>query len=82
MVKANGTGQLVVATVTSSRNPVKGVAVRFAGAGTTKVVRTNAKGVARFTARPGKAGILLVKITSAKACNSARIGVVGVSSRP
>jgi uncharacterized repeat protein (TIGR01451 family) len=82
MVKANGRGQLVVATVTRSRNPVKGVAVRFAGAGTTKVVRTNAKGVARFTARPGKAGILLVKITSAKACNSARIGVVGVFEPP
>ena len=82
MVKANGRGQVVVAKVTRSRNPVKGVAVRFAGAGTTKVVQTDAKGVARFTARPGKAGILLVKITSAKACNSARIGVVGVFEPP
>ena len=31
---------------------------------------------------PSKAGIMLVKITSAKACNSARIGVVGVFEPP
>ena len=32
--------------------------------------------------RPGKAGIMLVKITSVKACNTARIGVVGVFEPP
>jgi uncharacterized repeat protein (TIGR01451 family) len=82
MVKANGKTQLIVAKVTRSRNPVKGVAVRFAGAGKAKVVRTNAKGVAQYQVKPGKAGIMLVKITSAKACNSARIGVVGVFEPP
>ena len=82
MVKANGNRQLVVAKVTHSRNPVKGVAVRFTGKGLSKVVKTNAQGVARFSIAPRKAGIMLVKITSAKACNTARIGVIGAFEPP
>jgi uncharacterized repeat protein (TIGR01451 family) len=82
MVKANGNRQLVVASVTHSRNPVAGVAVRFTGKGLSTVVRTNARGVARLTIAPRKAGIMLVKITSAKACNTARIGVIGAFEPP
>ena len=82
MVKANGNRQLVVAKVTHSRNPVKGVAVRFTGKGLSKVVKTNAQGVVRFSIAPRKAGIMLVKITSAKACNTARIGVIGAFEPP
>ena len=70
MVKANGNRQIVLAKVTPSRNPVQGVAVRFSGKGLSKVVKTNAQGVARLTITPRKAGIMLVKITSAKACNT------------
>ena len=82
MVKANGNRQLVVAKVTHSRNPVQGVAVRFSGKGLSAVVRTNEQGVARLTITPRKAGIMLVKITSAKACNTARIGVIGAFEPP
>ena len=82
MVKASGKAQIVLAKVTRSRNPVSGVAVRFSGTGFAKVVRTNKQGIARLTLTPSKAGIMLVKITSAKACNSARIGVVGVFEPP
>jgi uncharacterized repeat protein (TIGR01451 family) len=82
MVKANGNRQLVIAKVTLSRNPVKGVAVRFTGKGLSKVVKTNSHGVVRFSIAPRKAGIMLVKITSAKACNSARIGVIGAFEPP
>ncbi len=82
MMKATGKTQIVLAKVTRSRNPVSGVAVRFSGKGIAKVVRTNKQGVARLALRPSKAGIMLVKITSAKACNSARIGVVGVFEPP
>ena len=82
LVKANGKRQLVVAKVTRSRTPVKGVAVRFSGTGLEKVVTTNEQGVARVGIAPSKAGIMLVKITSVKACNSARIGVVGVFEPP
>ena len=82
MVKASGKAQVVLARVTRSRTPVEGVAVRFAGTGFAKVVTTNKQGIARLTLTPSKAGIMLVKITSAKACNSARIGVVGVFEPP
>jgi uncharacterized repeat protein (TIGR01451 family) len=82
MVKANGNRQLVVAKVTHSRNPVQGVAVRFSGKGLSAVVRTNEQGIARLTITPRKAGIMVVKITSAKACNTSRIGVVGAFEPP
>ena len=82
MVQANGEQQIVLARVTRSRNPVQGVAVRFTGTGFVKVITTNKQGIARLTLTPSKAGIMLVKITSAKACNSARIGVVGVFEPP
>jgi uncharacterized repeat protein (TIGR01451 family) len=82
LVKANGRQQLVLAKVTRSKTPVKGVAVRFSGSGLTKIVTTNARGVARLAVTPSKAGIVLVRITSAKACNTARIGVVGVFEPP
>ena len=82
MVKANGSTSVVVAKVTRSKTPVRGVAVRFTGIGLNKVVTTNKQGVARLGLTPSKAGIMLVKITSVKACNSARIGVVGVFEPP
>jgi uncharacterized repeat protein (TIGR01451 family) len=82
MVKANGNRQIVLAKVTSSRNPVQGVAVRFSGKGLSTVVKTNAQGVARLSIAPRKAGIMLVKIKSAKACNTARIGVIGAFEPP
>jgi hypothetical protein len=81
-VKANGSRHGLVAKVTRSRNPVKGVKVRFTGAGVSKSAHTNRKGVARVTIKTTKAGIIQVRITNAKACNTARIGVVGVFQPP
>jgi uncharacterized repeat protein (TIGR01451 family) len=82
MVRANGKAQIVLARVTQSRNPVPGVAVRFTGTGLAKVVMTNNQGIARLRLTPGKAEIMLVEITSAKACNTARIGVIGAFEPP
>jgi Domain of unknown function DUF11 len=82
MVKANGHKHGIVAKVTRSRNPVKGVKVRFTGAGVNKAARTNKKGVARITVKTKKAGIIRVHIVNKKACNTARIGVVGVFQPP
>ena len=82
MVKANGEQQLVLAKVTRSKTPVQGVQVRFTGTGLNKALKTDKQGVARLSVRPSRAGIMLVKITSVKACNSARIGVVGVFEPP
>ena len=82
MVKATGTQQVVIAKVTRSKTPAKGVAVRFTGAGVTRSVRTNAQGVARLTVAPTKAGIIVARITNVKACNTARVGVIGVFEPP
>jgi uncharacterized repeat protein (TIGR01451 family) len=82
LVKANGADQAIVAKVTRSRNPVKGVKVRFTGAGVSLAALTNGKGLARISFKTTKAGIIRVNITNAKACNTARIGVVGVFQPP
>jgi hypothetical protein len=82
LVKANGKRYVVLAKVTRSKNPVPGIAVRFSAVGLDKVVRTDKQGVARLAVTPSKAGIMLVKITGAKACNTARIGVVGAFEPP
>jgi uncharacterized repeat protein (TIGR01451 family) len=82
MVKANGKRHVLVAKVTRSRNPVQGVKVRFKGAGVSKSARTNRKGTARIGIRTIQAGIIRVDIVNAKACNTARIGVVGVFQPP
>ena len=82
MVKADGKRRLLVAKVTRSRNAMKGVKVRFKGAGVSKSARTNKKGVARVKVSTKRAGIIRVNITNAKACNTARIGVVGVFQPP
>ncbi|HET9286420.1 MAG TPA: DUF11 domain-containing protein [Gaiella sp.] len=82
MVKANGRRYVVLARVTRSKTPVEGVQVRFTGTGLSKAVTTDKQGVARLSVRPSRAGIMLVKITSVKACNSARIGVIGVFEPP
>jgi hypothetical protein len=60
----------------------KDLKVRFSGAGVSKSARTNAKGVALVAVKTTKAGIIRVNITNAKACNTARIGVVGVFQPP
>ena len=82
LIKANGQRHALLARVTRSRNPVKGVKVRFTGAGVSLASLTNGKGVARVTFKTTKAGIIRVHITNVKACNTARIGVVGVFQPP
>ena len=82
LVKANGAKHALLAKVTRSRNPVKGVKVRFTGVGLSLAALTDAKGVARVGFKTTKAGIIRVHITNVKACNTARIGVVGVFQPP
>ena len=77
LVTANGAHHELLAKVTRSRNPVKGVKVRFTGVGLSLAATTNARGVATVGIKTTKAGIIRVHITNAKACNTARIGVVG-----
>ena len=82
LVRANGARHALVAKVTRSRNPVKGVKVRFTGVGISLSAITNGKGVATVGIKTTKAGIIQVQVTNVKACNTARIGVVGVFQPP
>ena len=51
-------------------------------AGISMAAVTNRDGVARVGMKTTRAGIVRVNITNAKACNTARIGVVGVFQPP
>jgi uncharacterized repeat protein (TIGR01451 family) len=82
LLRATGTQQLVTIKVVEGRKPGKGVKVRITGPGINRTVTTNAKGLVRVTLRPSRAGILRFVITNAKACNTQRIGVVGVFEPP
>ena len=82
LVRANGARHALVAKVTRSRNPIKGVRVRFTGVGISLSAMTNGKGVATVGIKTTKAGIIQVQVTNVKACNTARIGVVGVFQPP
>ena len=82
MLQANGKKQTIVAKVTEGKKGVKGARIVLSGAGVSKTVKTNAQGIARITIRPSKPGIIKVEIRGTKACNTQRIGVVGVFEPP
>ena len=80
MLKGNGKPQRIALKVYAAGKGVKGVKVRITGNGVNRVVTTGARGIAVVTVKPTKAGILRLSITNAKACNTQRIGVVGIST--
>ncbi len=80
MLKGNGKSQRIALKVYAAGKGVKGVKVRITGNGVNRVVTTGNKGLAVVTVKPTKAGILRLSITNAKACNTQRIGVVGIST--
>ena len=82
LLKASGDRQVIGAVVRAGGKPVAGALVDAVGPKLRLAVRTNAKGVARFVVRPGTAGLIQVRITNKKACNTQRIGVVGVFEPP
>jgi hypothetical protein len=80
MLKGNGKTQRITLKVYAAGKGVKGVKVRITGSGINKVVTTGRNGIAVVTVQPTKAGIIRAAITNAKACNTQRIGVVGIST--
>ncbi len=82
MLKASGKPQLIRATVVQGKKRVVGAKVTIVGPGVRLTVKTNKSGVAVATVRPKGAGIIRVSITNKKACNTQRIGVVGVFEPP
>jgi uncharacterized repeat protein (TIGR01451 family) len=82
LLRATGQRQLLTIKVVEGKKPAKGVKVRITGPGINRTVTTNGKGLVRVTLRPSRAGILRFTITNARACNTQRIGVVGVFEPP
>ena len=68
--------------MTEAGKAVKGARVVVSGPGIKKTGRTNARGFVTFVVKPTKPGIIRVEIKGAKACNTQRIGVVGVFEPP
>jgi uncharacterized repeat protein (TIGR01451 family) len=63
--------------------PAAKVAIVLKGAGVYRILKTNAKGRAVAKIRPAKAGIITARISNrVPACNTARLGVVGVFEPP
>jgi hypothetical protein len=82
LLKASGDRQVFRAIVRAGGKPVSGARVTVVGPKLRLAVRTNAQGVARIAVRPGVAGLIQIRITNKKACNTQRIGVIGVFEPP
>jgi uncharacterized repeat protein (TIGR01451 family) len=82
LLKASGDRQVFQAIVRAGDKAVSGARVQIAGPKLRLAARTNAKGVATIVIRPGVAGLIQVRITNKKACNTQRIGVIGVFEPP
>jgi hypothetical protein len=82
MLSASGKKQVIRATVTQGKKRIAGAKVTIVGPGFKLTVKTNKAGVALATVKPKRAGIIRLSITNKKACNTQRIGVVGVFEPP
>ena len=82
LLKANGHKQTIRAIVRAKRKAVVGAKVHVVGPKLKVTAKTDRKGVARIAVRPSQAGLIQVRITNKKACNTQRIGVIGVFEPP
>jgi uncharacterized repeat protein (TIGR01451 family) len=82
VLMGNGKTQKITVKVTKGKKAVAGATVKITGAGITKTVKTGKNGKATVTFKPSKPGIIRITIQDAKACNTQRIGVVGVYEPP
>jgi uncharacterized repeat protein (TIGR01451 family) len=82
MLKANGKTQKITVKVTQGAKAVAGAKVKITGPGISKTVKSGKNGKVTVTVKPSKPGIIKVEIQNRKACNTQRIGVVGVFEPP
>ena len=82
VLQGNGKSQKINVKVTKGKKPVAGAVVKITGPGIAKTVKTGKNGKVTVTFKPSKPGIIKVAIQGAKACNTQRIGVVGVYEPP
>ncbi|MEO7663001.1 hypothetical protein [Gaiella sp.] len=82
VLKATGKAQKISITVKKGKKGVKGATVKITGPGISKTAKTGKNGKVIVTVKPSQPGIIRVAIQGAKACNTQRIGVVGVYEPP
>ena len=82
MLKATGKTQRISIRVTQGAKGVAGVSVKITGPGLSRTVTSGPGGKVKVTVKPSQPGIIRVAIMNKKACNSQRIGVVGVYEPP
>ena len=82
MLKGNGKSQKITVKVTQGKKGVAGAKVKITGPGISKTVTSGKNGKVTVTVKPSKPGIIRVEIQNKKACNTQRIGVVGVFEPP
>jgi uncharacterized repeat protein (TIGR01451 family) len=84
MLKGNGKAQKIRVTVTKGKTKkgAAGVSVRITGPGVDRTVTAGKNGKISVTVKPTKPGIIRVEVKNAKACNTQRIGVIGVYQPP
>jgi uncharacterized repeat protein (TIGR01451 family) len=82
MLKADGKSQKIAVKVTQGKKGVAGAKIKITGPGFSKTVVSGKNGKASVTVKPSKPGIIRVEIQNKKACNTQRIGVVGVFEPP
>ena len=68
--------------MTKGTKGITGARIKLTGPGVSKTVRTGKNGLVVVSFLPSKPGIVKVQIVGAKACNSQRLGVVGVFEPP
>jgi uncharacterized repeat protein (TIGR01451 family) len=82
MLKGNGKPQKISVAVTQGKKGVAGVTVKITGPGISKTAKSGKNGKVAVTVKPNTPGIIKVEIQNKKACNTQRIGVVGVFEPP
>ena len=82
VLKATGKAQTISITVKKGKKSAAGVTVKITGPGISKTVQTGKNGKVKVTVKPSQPGIIRVAIQGSKACNTQRIGVVGVYEPP
>ena len=81
-LKANGKAQTIKLKVTKGTKGVTGAKIKVSGPGISKTVRTGKNGLVAVSIKPAKPGIIKVEVVGAKACNTQRLGVIGVFEPP
>ncbi len=82
MLKANGKAQRISIKVTQGTKGVAGISVKITGPGISKTVLSGKGGKVKVTVKPSQPGIIRLAIQGKKACNTQRIGVVGIFEPP